>query len=179
MKRRLLLIGGLVLAIVIVLLAAYELVVKETVVEPRLVASQPTAVIGSGAEAVAVAADGTLMRWYPVPEGSSLPRLPLAEPPKSGRLAGPALEQAKVLGAAPPALRRYVEASRYGDSGVDVVLDTGIELRFGDASQAARKWRAAAAVLADPELEALDYVDLHSPGRPATYGSGHTLPPAP
>ncbi len=179
MNRRLLLLAGLVLAIVIVLLAAYELVLKDTTVEPHLVESQPTAVIGSGSEAVAVAADGTLMHWYPVPEDSSLPQLPLEEAPKSGRLAGPALEQAKVLGAAPPALRRYVERSHYGESGVDVVLDSGIELRFGDSSQVARKWRAAAAVLADPELEALDYVDLHSPGRPATYGSGHTLPPAP
>jgi cell division protein FtsQ len=178
-KKRLLLLGGLVLAIVVVLLAAYELVLKDTAVEPRLADSQPTAVIGSGSEAVAVAADGALMRWYPVPEDSSLPRLPLEEPPKGGRLAGPALEQAKVLGAAPPALRRYVETSHYGESGVDVVLDSGIELRFGDSSQAARKWRAAASVLADPELEALDYVDLHAPGRPATYGSGHTLPPAP
>ncbi len=179
MKKRLLPLVGLVLAIVIVLLAAYELVFKDTTVAPHLADSHPTAVIGNGSEAVAVAADGTLMRWYPVPENSSLPRLPLEEPPKNGRLAGPVLEQAKVLGAAPPALRRYVERSYYGETGVDVVLDSGIELRFGDSSQAARKWRAAATVLADPELEALDYVDLHAPGRPATYGSGHALPPAP
>ncbi|HVY95530.1 MAG TPA: cell division protein FtsQ/DivIB [Solirubrobacterales bacterium] len=169
---------GLILAVIAIAFVAQK-VVGDTVVEPRLVDSQPSAVIGSGSEAIAVAADGTLMRWYPVPEDSSLPRLPLDEAPKSGRLAGPVLEQAKVLGAAPPALRRYVERSHYGESGVDVVLDSGIELRFGDASQAARKWRAAAAVLADPELEALDYVDLHAPGRPATYGSGHALPPAP
>lgn len=168
-----------VILAVIVVAFVFQKIVGDTVVEPHLVASQPTAVIGSGTEAVAVAADGTLMRWYPVPEGSSLPRLPLEEAPKGQRLAGPALEQAKVLGAAPPALRRYVEKSYYGESGVDVVLDSGIELRFGDSSQAARKWRAAATVLADPELEALDYVDLHAPGRPATYGSGHTLPPAP
>lgn len=170
------------LAVVLAVIAAgfvTQKIVGDTVVDPHLVDSRPTAVIGSGSEAVAVAADGTLMRWYPVPEESSLPRLPLEEPPRNGRLAGPVLEQAKVLGAAPPALRRYVERSYYGESGVDVVLDSGIELRFGDSSQAARKWRAAATVLADPELEALDYVDLHAPGRPATYGSGHTLPPAP
>lgn len=178
MKRWALRSVGVILA-VIVAGFVFGKIFGDTVVEPRLVDSRPTAVIGSGSEAVAVAADGTLMRWYPVPEGSSLPRLPLEEAPKGGRLAGPALEQAKVLGAAPPALRRYVEKSYFGESGVDVVLDSGIELRFGDSSQAARKWRASAAVLADPELEALDYVDLHAPGRPATYGSGHTLPPAP
>ena len=46
------------------------------------------------------------------------------------------------------------------------MLRSGIELRFGDASQAATKWKAAAAVLADPSITALDYVDLHAP-RPA------------
>ena len=148
-------------------------------VEPHLRASQPIAVIGSGEEAVAVAADGALMRWYPVPETSSLPRLPLAEPPANGKLGGPVLEQARVLGAAPPELRRYVERSYYGESGVDVILDGGIELRFGDDSDAVRKWKAAAAVLADPEVEALDYVDLHAPRHPSIGGSGHSLPPAP
>ena len=67
------------------------------------------------------------------------------------QLAGPVLAQAKVLGggaegAAPP----YVERSYFGESGVDVILTTGIELRFGDASQAKQKWRAAAAILANP-----------------------------
>jgi len=151
----------------------------DTRAEPRLTASVPVAAIGSGDEAVAVAADGTLLRWFPLSEDQSLPRLPLQQAPKGGRLRGPMLEQAKVLGAAPPQLRRYVESSRYGESGVDVLLDTGIELRFGDDSQAVRKWKAAAAVLADPEVEALDYVDLHAPGRPALYGSGHGLPPPP
>ena len=73
------------------------------------------------------------------------------------------LEQAQVLGAAPTALRPYVERSYYGESGVDVELTSGIELRFGDASQARPKWKAAAAVLADPSMTALDYVDLHAP----------------
>jgi hypothetical protein len=99
--------------------------------------------------------------------------------PKSGHLAGPVREQARVLGAAPAALRPYVERSYYGESGVDVDLTSGIELRFGDASQAKLKWRAAAAILADPSIAALDYVDLHAPGRPAYAGEGHSLPPAP
>lgn len=177
--KRLLPIAGLLVAVLVVLLAAYELVFKDTEVTPHLTPSAPIAVIGSGSEAVAVAADGSLLRWFPLPESTSLPQLPLAEAPKGGRLAGPALEQARVLGAAPPELRRHIESSHYGESGVDMVLDGGIELRFGDDSQAARKWKAAAAVLADSEVEALDYVDLHAPGRPAVYGSGHSLPPAP
>ncbi len=89
------------------------------------------------------------------------------------------LEQARVLGAAPATLRPFLSRSYYGESGVDVETTSGIELRFGDDSQAKRKWKAAAAVLADPSIEALDYVDLHAPARPAIGGSGHTLPPAP
>jgi hypothetical protein len=165
-------------AAVVLIAMAYLLLLRDTAVEPRLVSSEPAATIGSGPEAVAVATDGTILAWLS-PEDESLPALPLDTPPESGRLEGPMLEQALVLGAAPPALRPYVERSYYGESGVDVMLDSGIELRFGEAAQAERKWRAAAAVLADPTIESLDYVDLHAPSRLGIYGSGHALPPIP
>jgi hypothetical protein len=158
---------------------AYLFLLRTTSVEPNLIAPRPTATIGSGAGAVAVGPDGRVLDWVELPEEVQLPRLPLSEPPPSGRLAGPALEQARVLGAAPATLRPYIESSYYGESGVDVELVSGIELRFGDSSRAGEKWRAAAAVLADPSITALDYVDLHAPGRPAVGGSGHTLPPLP
>lgn len=138
----------------------------------------PVATIGSGEEAIGVAADGQVVLWWPLSEARPLPELPLDEVPKGGRLRGPALEQARVLGAAPSALRPYLARSYYGESGVDVETTSGIELRFGDAIQVALKWKAAAAVLADPEIEALDYVDLNAPKHPAIGGSGHTLPPA-
>jgi hypothetical protein len=157
----------------------YWLALRDTAVEPRLAAPRATATIGSGSEAVAVGPEGQVMAWLALPGDVRLPRLPLSEPPKSGRLAGPALVQARVLGAAPATLRPHLASSSYGESGVDVELRSGIELRFGDASRAAEKWRAAAAVLADPSVTSLDYVDLHAPGRPAVGGSGHTLPPSP
>jgi len=145
----------------------------------ELVASRPVAVLGSDSEPVAVAADGSLLGWFQAPAESHLPRLPLESPPKGGRLAGPALEQVKVLAATPPALRPYVEASHFGESGVEVELTSGVELLFGSAAQVARKWRAVAAVLADPAVETLDYVNVVAPSRPTTGGSGHTLPPPP
>ena len=134
---------------------------------PNLIVALPTSVIGSGEDAVGVSADGELLVEGTAPEDGTLPKLPLSEPPKSGRLGGPMLEQALVLGAAPAPIRPCIAGSRYGESGVDVKLRSGIELRFGDATRAAQKWRAAATVLADPSITALDYVDLHSPGRPA------------
>ena len=169
-----------VLAVVLVAAAAvYWFFVRDTAVAPRLQSLALAATIGSGEDAVPVSADGRILRWLVLPEDLELPLLPLGEPPQGERVKGPMLQQARVLGAVPPMLRPYVVGSRYGESGVIVELSSGIELRFGDASQAARKWKAAAAVLADPTTEALDGIDLNSPSRPATYGEGHLLPPVP
>jgi hypothetical protein len=172
-RRRL--IAGAV-AVLALALAAHFLLFGETKVEPKLRDAVPTSVIGSGEDAVGVSANGVLLASLPAPEDGMLPALPLAEPPAGGRLSGPVLEQARVLGAAPTAIRPCIGGSRYGESGVDVELRSGIELRFGDASRVDEKWRSAVAVLADPSIVALDYVDLHSPGRPAVYGEGHVLP---
>jgi len=169
----------IVILAVIVIAFVYQHIFGAKMMEPRLVSSEPVAVIGSGEDAVAVAADGTILPWLPPPKEGSLPQLPLEAPPKGTRLQGPALEQARVLGATPDRLRPYVEGSYFGEHGVDVDLTSGVELRFGDSTQAARKWRAAAAVLADPSVTTLDYVDLAAPGHPAIGGSGHTLPPLP
>lgn len=170
---------GLVV-LVILIAAAWQLLFGNETMAPRLVSSTPVAVIGGETEeAGAVAADGTLLTWLPVSAESNLPRLPLDAAPKGPRVQGPMLEQVRVLSAAPPALSPYVAASYYGESGVDVELSTGIELRFGSAAQAARKWKAAAAILADPSTTVLDYVDLHAPNRPSVGGSGHTLSPVP
>ena len=76
-------------------------------------------------------------------------------------------------------LRPYVESSFSGESGVGVNLTTGIELIFGNANQAPRKWRAVAGVLSNPEITALDYVNVTAPNRPSFEGSEHELPPAP
>lgn len=157
--------------------AAYWSLIRDTTVDAEVRLPRATATIGSGADAVPVGPDGRLLGWLPLPEEVQLPQLPPVDPPQGSRLAGPMLQQARVLGAAPATLRPYLESSYYGESGVDVVLRSGIELRFGDASQATLKWKAAATVLANPEITALDYVDLRAPRRPAVGGSGHALPP--
>lgn len=157
----------------------YQRFLADKSVSGKVRVPAPAARIGSGEDAVAVTTSGAIVPWFPLPTEPELPLLPLSDLPKHNHLAGPALQQARVLGAAPAALRPYIAGSYYGESGVDVELASGIELRFGDASQADQKWRAAAAVLADPTITALDYVDLHAPSRPAIGGSGHELPPVP
>lgn len=167
------------LAAAILVAAVYWFLVRETTAAPRVAVPRLAAEIGEGKDAVGVAASGAVVRWLPPPQDPPLPRLPLPAPPKGGRLQGPALEQVRVLAAVPDGLRPYVAGSHFGESGVEVELTTGVELRFGDASQARRKWSAAAAVLADPSLVTLDYVDLQAPDRPTIGGSGHELPAAP
>lgn len=169
-------------AAVLVLVAAaavYYFFVRDETVAPTVQPLALAATIGSGEDAIPVNANGELLAWLTLPEDLDLPELPLDAPPKGKRLKGPALEQAEVLGAVPLVLRPYLASSRYDESGVVVELASGIELRFGDASGARKKWKAAAAVLADPEIEALDYVNLQSPGHPSVGGEGHLLPPLP
>lgn len=175
MKRWLAALAVLALAAV----AIYWFALRDKTVTAAVHVPELASTIGSGEDAVGVSTEGQVVPFLEVPTEPPLPRLPLDQVPKSGRLAGPVLAQAKVLGATPLALRPYVERSYYGESGVDVLLTTGIELRFGDASQAKQKWHAAAAILANPEITALDYVDLHAPGHASYAGSEHALPPAP
>jgi hypothetical protein len=171
-------IAALVVAVA-VLLAVYWFAIRTKTADPHVQVPQLAAAIGEGDEAVGIGGNGAAVRWLRPPEEPPLPQLPLDEVPKGGRVKGPALEQVRVLAAAPEALRPYLARSYFGESGVVVELTTGIELRFGDASQARRKWKAGAAILADPSVTALDYVDLRSPSRPAYNGFGHELPPPP
>jgi cell division septal protein FtsQ len=169
-------VGAAAVVVVLVAIAVYWFLVRDKTVEAQVAVPRLAARIGEGKDAVLVASNGKVIRWSWRPTHLRLPSLPLSEPPQRGRLEGTALEQVEVLGAVPPALRRFLASSRYGESGVDVELSSGIELRFGDSSQAERKWKAAATVLADPSVTTLSYVDLHAPSHPAVGGEGQTLP---
>jgi hypothetical protein len=166
-------------AALVVAIGVYWFVVREGSAEPHVLVPRLAAAIGEGDEAVGIAADGAAVRWLPLPEDPPLPQLPLEAVPKGGRLKGPALEQVRVLAAVPDPLRPYLSRSFFGESGVDVELTTGVEVRFGDATQARRKWDAAAAILADPSVTALDYVNVTAPSRATYGGSEHELPPSP
>ena len=88
--------------------------------------------------------------------------------PPGGALEGDPLKQALIVGATPEPLRPLVEEVDYGDEyGVEVTLRGGIPVRFGTGARAAEKWAAAAAVLADPKLTSLTYLDVRVPERPS------------
>jgi hypothetical protein len=52
-----------------------------------------------------------------------------------------------------------------------VTLRGGIPVYFGTSAEASEKWAAAAAVLADPKLDSLTYLDVRVPRRPAAGGA--------
>jgi cell division protein FtsQ len=117
-------------------------------------------------EGAVIAADGTVLgTGVKQPEG--VPEIDAEASSLRGRAEGPALNVAKVLGAAPPEILPEIErASADDDSGPVATVTGGMELRFGDPSRAAQKWRAAVAVIASPDFEGAEYLDLSVPGRP-------------
>ncbi|MDQ2622937.1 MAG: cell division protein FtsQ/DivIB, partial [Actinomycetota bacterium] len=125
---------------------------------------------GSGADELLIATDGTVLG----PAGDradGLPQITSGDPPEGGRLTGRSLSQALVLGGVPKELRPYVRASDFRDDGVEVTLSNGLVLIFGDGNLVDQKWKAAASVIADPEMTDASYVDLTVPRRPAV-GTG-------
>lgn len=131
----------------------------------EVVAREPVGWLADGKGAV-VAADGTVLSTGgDRPRG--LPEIDAEATALGARAEGPAVNVARVLGAAPAELLPHVERAGADDeSGPIAVLTGGLELRFGDPSRAAQKWQAAAAVLASPDFEGAEYVDLSVPGRP-------------
>src|SRR4051794_22254013 len=144
----------------------------------EVVEHHPAAIAVAGASRVAVAGDGTLLRGLPI--DPDLPQLHLkgALPPE--RLSEPAaLEAARVLGAAPQALRtRLLGLGKDGDKGLTVRMREGPLLIFGDATRLRAKWIAATRVLADRSSQGATYIDLRLPDRPAAGGgAADTLQP--
>ena len=145
----------------------------------------PVAQIGEGKTVIMVGDDGRLLGTRTADANKKgggqkqkhLVVLPLKERPKGDRVKGNVLEEVHVIAAAPDSIRRYIATAKYGGTGVALVTDTGIEIRFGDDREAARKWEAAAEVLADPSVTLLSYVDVTAPTHPAVGGEDHELPP--
>jgi len=131
---------------------------------------KPVLLASDGQREVAVAARGSVLPGVHA-DGLNLPALHVDDLPESGRLGGDALEEARVIGAAPAPLRSLIEGATITDDyGIVVILRGGIDVRFGAASKSGTKWAAASAVLADPKVTTLEYLDVQVPSRPAIGG---------
>ena len=90
----------------------------------------------------------------------------------SGTAAGSSLHPARlslhssVLAAAPKDFADRITRTWYGPRGLVLELRDGPALVFGTATEAARKWAAAVAVLLNPAAAGALYLDLRVPGSP-------------
>jgi cell division protein FtsQ len=135
---------------------------------------EPVALVAVEGSDLPVAGDGTILEGVSTAE-LELPALDAEADAAATRVAGDALEQARVLGAAPGPLRPLIDSSTEDADGIVVELTDGIALRFGDAREAGAKWTAVSRVLADSKLGGLTYIDVRAPERPAVGGA--TLAP--
>jgi len=130
----------------------------------------PVATVKDGDATVPVSGDGFELRGVKVPSG--LPPVELTGKPVNGRLAADDITVTTLLAAAPAQLKSGIDSATYDSEtgGAVAELSNGIELRLGDASDAAAKWAAAATVLAAPDLGSPAYIDVSLPERPVSGG---------
>jgi cell division septal protein FtsQ len=131
----------------------------------------PVLLATAGGESLPVAGDGTVLPGVDVSD-LKIPSIGVDELPEQGRLSGDALQIARVMGPAPkPLLELVEEISVGGEEGVQVTLRGGVPVWFGGSDDATAKWDATAAILADPQIDTLTYVDVRVAERPSIGGA--------
>ncbi len=129
----------------------------------------PVAVVAIAGRQTEVAGDGTLLHDMSSP--APLPTITLAVAPGGTHLTGLALNEIRLLAAAPYAMLAKISQASTGPIGLQVQLRQGPRLYFGGDAQLRAKWSAATAVLSDPGSAGADYIDVTDPARPAA-GAG-------
>lgn len=127
----------------------------------------PVAVLSSGGQRTAVAADG-LVLGHELARGA-LPSVPTSSQLSVGEVVGSHRLRSflTVLGAAPAPLLPLVGHIYHGPQGLTVKMRDGLLVYFGDGSRPHAKWASLAAVLANPESAGATYIDVRLPERPA------------
>ncbi len=132
----------------------------------EVVEQPPAAVLATGDEEVAVAADGTLLEG--IGTGSGLPTVPVESGTPGQVVQDPAtLGAVSVAAGAPEPLARRIDsvAERAEEDGIVVRLASGPDLIFGSDERVEAKWAAAAAALADDSAAGARYIDLRAAGQ--------------
>ncbi|MFT4036176.1 MAG: cell division protein FtsQ/DivIB [Patulibacter sp.] len=118
-----------------------------------------------------VAADGTILKRAADADVPKLDTTVGTLSVRGGRVTG-AASVLTVLAAAPEPLLEIARSVDIGHAGIEIEMSHGPRLVFGTADQAADKWAAAAAVIADGSADGATYIDLRVPSRPAVGGLG-------
>jgi cell division protein FtsQ len=145
----------------------------------EIVENQPVALLVSPGRAVAVAADGTVLAGTKLTSG--LPTVHVAALPPGARVpAGSTRDRVAVAGAAPSRLLARVDSISFQHGrGAVAQLQHGPAIIFGRPVGLARKWAAAAAVLAQHSSAGATYIDVRMPERPVAGGLGLQQDPQP
>jgi cell division protein FtsQ len=131
----------------------------------------PVLTVSDGGPPVPVAADGTLLIGIDAAE-AGLPAVQVESVPVKGKLEGEPLALARVAGAAPEPLRGLIDGLVVNEGeGIEVTLEGGIPVKFGDSDAAEEKWAAVAAILANPQVKTLTHLDVRVPERPSIGGA--------
>jgi cell division protein FtsQ len=138
----------------------------------QVVENRPVAMLVAGGRQVAVAPDGTVLRGARAESG--LPAVRVGSLPTGDRLPeGTARDRVAVAAAAPPRLlSRVASISIQRGRGAVAQLQHGPAIYFGLPIGLARKWEAAAAVLAQRSSQGATYIDVRMPDRPVAGGLG-------
>jgi cell division protein FtsQ len=130
----------------------------------------PVAFVRVDGRETAVSADGYLLAGADF-DAKALPRIEGAAA-HGARLDEDSAAQAAILGATPGPLKNRIVDSAWDEDrgGVVVDLNNGPEIRFGDGSRPADKWKAAVAVLSGDERGSPSYLDVSVPDRPVAGG---------
>jgi cell division protein FtsQ len=130
----------------------------------------PVAFVRVHGQETAVSGDGYLLTGADF-DSKALPRIEGAAA-NGVRLDQDAGAQAAILGATPGPLKNRITSSAWNEDegGVVVDLKNGPQVRFGDGSRAADKWKAAVAVLSSDERGTPSYLDVSVPDRPVAGG---------
>jgi len=144
----------------------------------RVLERKPVAALVTADEEFAATGDGRLLRG--VVAAGDLPMIRLDGVPAGDRVTNRnTLTALAIAAAAPDALRRRIDRLWTGPRGMMLALVDGPDLIFGDATEASRKWLAAARVLADPSAAGATYLDVRIPERVAAGGIGPVPEPTP
>jgi cell division protein FtsQ len=136
----------------------------------RVTENRPVALLSAGGHNIPVAADGTLLSG--VDMAGPLPTVRTIAQPGGRRLgSGPALDRVEVAAAAPPALLpKIASITIQPGKGFVAQMTSGPAIWLGGPVRLDAKWRAAAAVLAQPSSEGASYIDARLPERPIAGG---------
>jgi cell division protein FtsQ len=143
------------------------------VIEHRAVAA-----LEVGDRRIAAGGSGLMLRG--VTPDEDLPVIRMAAPPAGERVGNRnTLTALGIAAAAPAELLARIDRLWTGEDGMMLSLVDGPDLIFGDASDARRKWLAAARVLADSSAAGATYLDVRIPERVGAGGLGPLPEPTP